>query len=301
MRVCPDCHRVVSAVDSVCIDGKYYHRSCRTCCRCGREILGRRVLFDGKPCHPECQSKPVTCSVCGKSIHTYQEDFWGNIACPQHAHTCHYCGRFLSSATHSGRKIQIPYYGDRSASTYSTWICGLCDDTLITTPALVEECRREVMSLYRQNGIVGIPADIPIHLSDLRDAARRSGGLIMGLNRGRISSSRSRYSCEIWVYHRLPRLVFCGVLAHELLHSWLALYAIELPSEEEEGFCNLGEELVLRQDHTPYGAYRIHGLETSPDPIYGDGFRLMHERLSKLGWKGLMDALLWEKSKSVRR
>ena len=35
-------------------------------------------------------------------------------------------------------------------------------------------------------------------------------------------------------------------------------------------------------------------LEENKDPVYGDGFRLMKKRLEKLGWKGLMDALLWE-------
>ena len=296
MKVCPDCNRIVSAVDAVSIGGRYYHRSCRTCCRCGKLILGRRELFGEKPCHPECASQPVTCSICGKSIRRYREDFWGNIACPEHAHKCFYCGRFLSPATRGGGQLSIP-----AASSHKIWICGLCKDTLVTTSGQVEECRSAVMSVFRKNGITGIPEDIPIRLSEFRDAGRRAGGLVLGNNRGRISPSRSRYSCEIKIYFQLPRLVFCGVLAHELLHSWLALYAIHLPDEEKEGFCNLGESLILQQDSSLFGAYRIARMNEDPDPVYGDGFRLMADRLSKLGWKGLMDALLWEGRKTGGR
>ena len=298
MKVCPDCNRIVSAVDAVLIGGKYYHRSCRTCCRCGKLISGRRVLFQDKPCHPECASKPVTCSICGNSIRRYREDRWGNIACPEHAHRCHYCGRFLSPATRGGGYLSLPSAG----SSRKIRVCGLCQDSLVTTPQQVEECRSEVMSLFRKNGILGIPSDIPILLSELREANQKAGkGFVLGNNRGRISASRSRYSFEIRIYHQLPRLVFCGVLAHELLHSWLALYAIHLPDEEEEGFCNLGEYLYLSQDPTPYGAYRIYLMEKSSHPVYGDGFRLMEDRLSKLGWKGLMDALLWQGRKPVEK
>lgn len=297
MKVCPDCNRIVSAVDAVCIGGTYYHRSCRTCCRCGKLITGRLELFDGKPCHPECQSKPVTCSICGKSVRTYREDHWGNIACREHAHTCQYCGRFLSPSTHGGKLFSL----QSGASSHDVWVCGLCADAMVTTKEAVEKCRSEVMSIFRNNGIRGIPSDIPIELSDLHEVARRAGGLVLGRNKGRISPSRSRYSFSIQVYYQLPRLVFCGVLAHELLHSWVALYAIDLPPEEEEGFCNLGEYLVLKQDHTRYGAYRISRLQEDSDPVYGDGFRLMENRLSKLGWKGLMDALLWGRHNSSGR
>lgn len=186
-------------------------------------------------------------------------------------------------------------------ASYDVWVCGLCADSMVATQDSVEKCRREVLALFRKNGILGIPSDIPIELSDLHVVARRAGGLVLGRNKGRISPSRSRYSFSIQVYYQLPRLVFCGVLAHELLHSWVALYAIDLPPEEEEGFCNLGEYLVLQQDSTPYGVYRISCLRKDPDPVYGEGFRLMEDRLSKLGWKGLMDALLWERHNSAGR
>ena len=84
-------------------------------------------------------------------------------------------------------------------------------------------------------------------------------------------------------------------LAHELLHSWISLYGIKLPNNEAEGLCNLGKFLVLKQEKNKDAAYLIHwALEENKDPVYGDGYRLMKKRLEKLGWKGLMDALLWE-------
>ena len=157
------------------------------------------------------------------------------------------------------------------------------------------------MSVFKKNGISGIPDDIPIRLSDMKEVSEECGKGIWGLNYGRISSSRSHYSCEILIHENLPDLVFKGVLAHELLHSWITLYAIRLPDNEEEGFCNLGKFLVIRQEKSKKADYLIQWtLEENTDPIYGDGYRLMKKRLDKLGWKGLMDALLWENKSAGR-
>lgn len=295
MRTCPDCHKVVTALDAVEIDGKFYHKSCRICYKCGKVIrddfFHPKQEYDGHYYHSSCLPTSPVCCICGKKTHRYVRDYLGNVACTEHGSVCEYCGRIARQ----GRTLTYTYFLNGERVSKDKLICDKCAGSLVTTPEEIERCRSEVMAVFRNNGITGIPDDIPIALSDMKDESEKRGRGIWGMNYGRISPSRSRYSCEITIHENLPYLLFKGVLAHELLHSWIALYAIRLPDNEEEGFCNLGKFLVLKQEKSKEADYLIQWiLEENKDPVYGDGFRLMKKRLEKLGWKGLMDALLWE-------
>lgn len=295
MRVCPDCHKVVSALDAVEIGGKYYHRACRICYKCGKliddDFLHPKQEFDGHSYHFNCLHSAKTCCICGKETRRYVRDYWGNVACEEHGSVCQYCGSIIRT----GQSFKYTYVKDGERVILDRQICDKCAESIVKTQEQIECCRSEIMSVFKAYGITGIPEDIPIRLSDMKEESERRGEGIWGLNCGRISSSRSRYSCEISIHENLPYLVFKGVLAHELLHSWIALYSINLPNNEEEGFCNLGKFLILKQEKSKEADYLIHwALEENDDSIYGDGYRLMKKRLEKLGWKGLMDALLWE-------
>ncbi len=295
MRICPDCHKVVPALGAVEIGGKYYHKSCRICHKCGKVInddfLHPKQEFEGHSYHFSCLHAAQTCCICGKVTHRYVRDYWGNVACEEHGAPCQYCGSIVKK----GQSFKYTYIQGGERITLNKQICDKCASSIVKTPEQIERCRREVMDIFKVHGITGIPDDIPISLSDMREESEKKGMGIWGLNYGRISSSRSRYSCEISIHENLPYLVFKGVLAHELLHSWIALYAIKLPDNEEEGLCNLGKFLILKQEKSKEADYLIQwALEENKDPVYGDGYRLMKKRLEKLGWKGLMDALLWE-------
>ena len=292
MRVCPDCRKVVNAIEALEIGGKYYHRACRTCARCGNIILSDKEEFKGKVYHSRCLHAGVTCVVCGKQTRRYKTNFWGQAACAEHAEACWYCGRFLSEATQGGRRVKYTYNRDGERTQKDVPLCGLCERTLVATPENIERYRREVMDIFRKNGIEGIPDDIPITLSDMVEEGKEMGRGLWGLNYSHLSPSRERYSCKITIHRNLPETLFKGVLAHELMHSWLCLYAINLTDAECEGFCNLGKYLVLHSSDAPEAEYLISWiLETNTDPIYGEGFRLMKKRLDKLGWRHLMRAL----------
>ena len=154
------------------------------------------------------------------------------------------------------------------------------------------------MDIFSNNGITGIPDDIPIELTDMSAEEESKGHSLWGLNYSYLTKSRSHYSCKISIFNALPELQFKSTLAHELLHSWLHLYAINLPQNEKEGFCNLGSMLVYKNYKSDISDYSIkYLLDKNKDPIYGDGYRLMKMRLDKLGWKGLMDALMRDNKK----
>ena len=295
MRVCPDCHKVVPALGAVEINGKFYHKSCRICYKCGKvindDLLHPKQEFEGHSYHFDCLYSARTCCICGKQTHRYVRDYWGNVACSEHGNICYYCGRIIKN----GQSIKYTCFKDGKRAVKERQICDKCTQSIVRTPDQIERCRLEVMSVFSAYGITGIPDDIPVKLSDMREMSDKMKRGLWGLNCGRVSSSGSHYSCEISIHENLPYLVFKGVLAHELLHSWITLYAIHLPDNEEEGFCNLGKFLVLRQEKTKEAEYLIHwALKENKDPVYGEGYRLMKKRLEKLGWKGLMDALLWE-------
>lgn len=292
MKICPDCHKVVAAIDAVELEGNYYHKSCRTCAKCGRVITGSKEFVNGKVYHSECLHEGNVCVVCGKPVDRYVRNYWGDVACVHHAQVCHYCDKFISEHTLGGKSVRYTVVRDGKTTSKDVPMCGMCERSVVRTPEEIEQCRKEIMDVFKKNDINGIPEDIPIRLSDMIEESDRMGFKLWGLNHSKISPSRERYSCEITIHENLPRLLFKGVLAHELLHSWLHLYAIELPDNEKEGFCNLGQYLVLHSEHQPVADYLCQWtLELDKDPIYGDGYRLMKKRLEKLRWSGLMKAL----------
>jgi len=295
MRVCQDCHKVVSAIDAVLIGGKYYHRACRTCTECGQLVEEKPEMYNGKPYHMYCLHSPKICCVCGKKTTNYVEDFWGYKACYEHARKCLYCGRILSPLTQGGHMVNHSYFLNGERKVDEVPMCSLCEQSIVKTKQDIESCRKQVMAIFNSYGIEGIPDDIPILLSDMVAEGKIYKGRLWGLNYGDVSPSREKYSCHIVIHAGLPKLLFKGVLAHELLHSWLDMYAINLPQNEKEGFCNLGQSLVFRKEKSKVAEHLITWtLERNPDPVYGDGYRLMKKRLDKLGWKGLMNAILWD-------
>lgn len=294
MKICPDCHKAVTALDAVEIGGQFYHKSCRTCFKCGMVIddKSKKAVCEGHSYHYDCLHSDQVCSICGNVTHHYIRDHWGNVACVSHGHVCSYCG----SIDNTGKSYDLTYVINGEMRPSPSWMCLRCSDSIVKSVADVERCRSEVMAIFSANGINGIPADIPILISDLRKEEQDMGHGLFGLNISHISASRSRYSCEVIIHQNLPYVMFKGILAHELLHSWVRLYSIQLPQNEEEGLCNLAKYLVLKQDKSLQAKYLIDWfLVNNRDPVYGEGFRLMKKRLDKLGWKGLLDALLWEK------
>lgn len=311
IKFCAKCKKIVAG-DVVSHGGKYYHKQCFVCAYCGGNLTGSIVTYGGQLYHSECNPasgkqvcaycrKPITgasyilsgkhyhrdcyhnhiekkCCVCCKPIgsSTYTYDSWGNYAHLTHGKSqtqfCFSCGRILSTgAKNIGSNVQI---------------CSVCASSSITTSSQVEACRKKVFAVFKSLGISGIPEDIPVELksTDLMGGA---------LGRIRYSVSRNKKFADfsIEMTFGLPELHFRGVLAHEMLHSWLVLYGREVTDDECEGFCNLGSGFVYQKDDTAFAKYLLKRLYENADKIYGEGYRLQKERYEKLGWKGLLDSL----------
>ena len=84
-----------------------------------------------------------------------------------------------------------------------------------------------------------------------------------------------------------------GTLAHECTHVWLNQRNSPLkrhPRKEIEGFCNLVAYKVLMFDTSEDAAVVRQCMLNNPDPIYGEGFRLMKQREKQIGWRRMIAA-----------
>lgn len=310
VRICTKCHKVIAG-DGVPVAGKYYHKKCLECAYCGQKLAGFFVTYEGLPYHTECNPasgkkvcaychKPITtslyslgdryyhkecyhqhvekrCCVCGKPVYgKYYKDEWGNIAHTEHdgeaPHFCFCCGRIIS--------------GTPSMLGKDKAICSICSSASVTTDAQVEQCRQEVISVFKELGITGIPLTIPISMKPT-DEMDGTLGHIYSYNAER----RDLANFRIFMTYGLPKLYFQGVLAHEMLHSWLVLYGREVTKDEKEGFCNLGEAFVYTKENSIFARYLIKRMYQNSDQIYGEGYRLQKQRYERLGWNGLLESL----------
>jgi hypothetical protein len=74
-----------------------------------------------------------------------------------------------------------------------------------------------------------------------------------------------------------------------------------MPAENTEGFCNLGAFLIYKNDGTEFSKILLKSLENDPDKIYGDGYRMMSQKLVTLGWEGLIKDVLNYKPNLIKK
>lgn len=289
-----------------------FHPSCFTCKHCRQAIQGDYAEHKGWAYHPACSprrkqpssppaapsptepSTPLICRICQQPITgKYRYNHWGEQVHTEHqghpSHACSVCARFLSVHTQHG----IQHADGRV-------VCGLCQVTAVETPASVQGSRQRVLAHLQQAGFGYIPDYLAIVLSDQKRLNQMLGksqhtnsqGLTKTLEKT-VDGVLAYREHRIFILTGLPRLLFEGVLAHELLHVWLNEHpeTRQRSPQEIEGFCNLGTALIY-EDNTPLAHYLLQRMHESADPIYGEGFRQQHQRLQQLGWVGLRQEML---------
>jgi len=300
-QICSHCKQVLGD-QWLTLDGKKLHEACyrahyqENCTICGRELTGTYTRDEEGVYHPACyaEHRAPRCDGCGQAMTgQFLQDLWGHrmhahhggLATPQ----CHVCARLISEKTSQGG-VQ---YGDGRV------VCGICRITEITTAEQIAHARQIILQALQAVGFDYIPDYISVNLADQRTLQKRLGvgrnanshgytkTLIKNLNQTRVMEH------SIFILYGLPRLLFMGVLAHELLHVWLNERELNAVwgEKEIEGFCNLGTALIYRNEATPLAQVLLGRLEKDGDPIYGEGYRKMAARLEKLGWPALIAEL----------
>jgi len=80
---------------------------------------------------------------------------------------------------------------------------------------------------------------------------------------------------EMAILQGLPPTRFGATLAHEMAHGWLTgCPDVGRSSREEEGLCELVASWWLEHRGGRLATFALDGMHRSPDPVYGEGFRL---------------------------
>ena len=93
---------------------------------------------------------------------------------------------------------------------------------------------------------------------------------------------QTKYSHKIYILNGLPAINLESIIAHELLHVWIAQNTKrELSKSVTEGSCNYISYLYLAtQDSTQLAKLLIYEIENDPSPVYGGGFRTIKNRFT---------------------
>ncbi|MBI2240136.1 MAG: protein DA1 [Magnetospirillum gryphiswaldense] len=220
-------------------------RSVCACCRCGQEIVGR-----------------------------YSINLWGETTCMACRSTgdCFHC--------RSGGHLK---------EVDGRLVCSTCRELAVTNPSTAAKHVQAVTQWIDGLAALGRTPHVPLAFlspKQMRDEFG-VGERTLGLARKAITTwgSRKSVSAEgISIVRGLPWPIFEKVLAHELGHVWVAANGMcELAPQDEEGFCELLSYLWLTERGSLGKDMLLTGISESADPVYGAGFRNIHQRYALNG------------------
>lgn len=93
---------------------------------------------------------------------------------------------------------------------------------------------------------------------------------------------------KIFILNNLSKNKMAGVMAHELTHAWASRNLPSLPDILEEGFARWVE---LKWYESQEEKNLMNQILTDPDPVYGDGLRLLRKLEQSGGKERIMKVL----------
>ncbi|MCR4847828.1 MAG: hypothetical protein K5920_03120 [Bacteroidales bacterium] len=220
--------------------------------------------------------KKEVCCLCGKELQGcgYRYDQWGNKCCLAHVtSTCESCGKLVRR-------------GQR--------FCPACRRSQVsaTDKLRPQFVYSEVKSRLSSIGM-NLPTEtVDISITDrteLNRLATYKSDQLTGLTISAGTPFGMRHS--IYLLDEMPTSRYKETLAHECGHVWLndRFSILNRQSiQEVEGFCNLVAYKVLLFDHTKEAEIARESMLSNPDPIYGEGFRIMKRRAEQMGWNRML-------------
>ena len=300
-----ECHQEKFSIScTVCkkpVQGQYitsgirkYHEECYKkfiqlkCKVCNKPIDGEYTHDTDGNYHRECYSKNIAlkCDLCEETIKDkYLIDSWNNKSHINHQGIapdyCDCCSRIISIKT-SGSFIKYPD---------GRKVCGICQKTEVIEVNQTVSLKIDVVDQLNKIGFKFVPAFIKLTLDNKININKMLGTSITNNTHGYTKTiHKSLYLKEhsICMLYGLPRLLFKGVLAHEMLHVWLNEKNIDMIHEKTEGFCNLGAELIYKNDDSEFARILLKKLQEDTDLAYGEGYRQMSKKLADIGWESLI-------------
>lgn len=237
----------------------------------------------------------MKCIVCHNTISgPYYRDYWGNQVCRSHVDNkevtfCASCGAFVRA-------------GDSTGDGRS--LCDSCMASVISGAEQVDKLKKYVLHKFMDVGVlfeerfldsVDIEIVSPQRMAEIRrqPVNFQNKGLTQTSSRntlgGKLLGFKDKFSHHIYMLSYLPRIEFAATLAHEILHVWQIENGIQLPPLKCEGLCNIGSYMIYENMSAQKASYYKKNLMESPDPIYGDGFRLMYGIYEQCGLEELFE------------
>lgn len=238
----------------------------QNCAVCGQPVVGRcRVDEWGQYFHEECEFKP-----------------------------CINCGRVVAMGD-----LHLPH---------NRQVCSHCIDKVVQKDAHVQWVYDRVQEIFEKN-FLSLPGRVPVEVVDPDRIVKLSrnnygGRYPSGLTvSGGIGLFGAKMNHKVYMLDYQHKVVFGGVLAHELLHVWQNEHRVSLPPKYCEGFCNLGTYLFYSYLDNELSKKRAEKMMQEPDPIYGDGFREVKQIFETEGGRNLEKTIqiLQTKAKQSKR
>lgn len=268
-------------------NSKYYHSECYAevkglkCDYCKKAITDEYMISQNKKYHKTCYEQiSPKCKVCEKTlIGTYSVDYYGNKYHTYHENEfprCISCNRLITMSITSGGRN---YSDGRS-------ICNICFAEAIFDQGRISGLLEKVRSKLSQMGISISSAQISIRGVSLIELKEVAGDYFSENVKGFCETSmetsgknRTRYSHNIYVLNGLPATNIESIIAHELMHVWLAQNTKQTQSKSvTEGSCNYVSFLYLAQSSASLTKQLMEEIENDPSPVYGGGFRAIKKR-----------------------
>jgi len=269
------------------------------CAACHKPISDASFnMHEGLPYHPECFRQQVAprCAYCGKPlIREYLVDHWGTMFCKEHQGrypACSYCGRLVP-----------PQQQEQSVESGESVCCPICRASTIETIDQARPIFSRLIQWVNNQGLIYNNLHLSLELVERQKLAKLITGLAgtAGTHSQGVTLStthtvngkvvRSEVN-GVAVLEGMPATSFQGVTIHELGHVWLIVHDIKvLPSWAEEGFCELLTNRYYTQLNTEESRFHANGIETNPDPVYGDGFRRVRAIVDAMGFQRFVENL----------
>ncbi|MBQ6583853.1 MAG: hypothetical protein IIX42_01720 [Alistipes sp.] len=240
------------------------------------------------------QFKLRNCAVCGKPVvGQCRVDKWGQLFHNEcEFRPCINCGRVVSL-----NDTLLPY---------NRQVCSHCIDKVVRTDAHIEWVYDRVQDIFNNN-FLSLPGRVPVEIVSADKmlslySQRGMSQIPSGLTRsGGSGFFGAKMTHKVYMLDYLHKIVFGGVLAHELLHVWQNEHHTTLPPAYSEGFCNLGTYLFYNFLDNELSRIHIEQMMKSPDPIYGEGFREVKHIFETEGGRNLEKTIEILQAKSKRR
>ncbi len=277
------------------IDSNKAHPNCFVCEYCSKPITSEFIIDNSKYYHEPCYRNSILlkCDVCLLPIeHSYLEDAWGNVYHSKHENEgkfCNSCGRLISAKITKGG---FQFNDGR-------FICTPCAATMVEDLSSINDSKQSVLLQLNEKYFTGIPSNVPVILVNKNKLSEKSGNVhhsdLKGFTHTEIEILNDiliskKYT--IYILFGLPQTEFEAVLAHEYLHIWIQEHDIEMHSSIVEGVCNLGSMIIYENDKTQFSKIQLEIMMKDPSVDYGNGYRIMKNRVKDLGWDKLINSIL---------